>query len=152
MQEPIKVDVDVKPTNRFHMKLQQWGVLPKKRVFILHPITMGNLIRISKLLLTIDMSVYELQKNVLESNYHSIVQHGEPLARIIAIAISNRKAGPSNRLVSFILENFTAKEMQTLLAAIVKQMDLVSFMSSIISVKGMNILESKTASAEIAND
>jgi hypothetical protein len=150
-QEPITIDVDVKPVNKVHGKLQKWGILPKKRSFTLNPITMGSLVKISKLLLDIDMDVYKADR-LLESNYEAISKHGETMAKIVAIAITNTKPGPSKRLVSFIVFNFTTKELLYVLSIVMKQMDLTSFMSSIISVKGMNILETKTASAVPAND
>lgn len=151
VQEQLKVEVDIRSTNRFHALLQSWGILPKKRVFMLQPITMGSLIRISKLLLKIDMNLYDLN-NLLDSNYKAIEAHAPALAEIVAIALQNSRQQPSQKLIAFILNNFTSKEMMGVLGLVVKQMDLSSFMSSIISVKGMNILESKTATAEIARN
>lgn len=151
VQEPVTIEVDVKPVHFLHRKLQQWGILPTKRVFTLHPITLGSLIKISKLLLDIDMSVYDL-KDLMGSNYQSIAQHGELLAKIVAIAIQNNKQQVSEKLLQFILQNFTSREMLGVVSIVIRQMDLSNFMSSIISVKGMNILESKTAAATAANE
>lgn len=150
VHEPVVITVDVKPIHIFHHYLQQWGILPKKRVFTLHPITMGSLIRISKLLTTIDVSVYDM-KNILDSNYRAIEQYGGTLAEIVAIALTNTKQQPGKNMVRFVMNNFTSKEMLHVLGLVLKQMDLTSFMSSIISVKGMNILESRTAAAGVVN-
>src|SRR5689334_10986117 len=62
---------------------------PAKRKFVIKPITLGSLIRISKLLLTVDLTIDDV-KTLLESSYHAMVDHGETIAHIIAIAIHNK--------------------------------------------------------------
>jgi len=62
------------------------------------------------------------------------------MASVVALAIRNCDTPADTRLVNFILRNFTTKELMGVLAIVVKQMDLTSFMSSIISVKGLNVL------------
>lgn len=151
VQEPVSIEVDIKPTHFVHGKLQSWGILPKKRSFTLNPITMGSLVRISKLLLDIDLNVYDT-KNIFESNYKSIIQHSQPLAEIVAIAIKNSKRKPSKASIDFIINNFTSKELLMVISIVLRQMDLTSFMSSIISVKGMNIMESRIANAGPAGE
>lgn len=148
--EPVLITVDIVPTSALHAFLQKKKLLPKQRTFQLSAIKMGSLIRISKLLLEIDVSVFDFS-NIMESNYKAIVQHSERLAECVAIALQNGRVAPSKKLTAFILRNFSTKEMLGVLAIVVKQMDLTSFMSSIISVKGMNILENRIVSAENVN-
>jgi hypothetical protein len=150
-QQPVELEVDVLPVNIVHQYLQQWKILPKKRRFTIGGTTYGNLIRISKLLLSINMKVYDL-KNPLESNYLAIDQNAETIAKVVAIAVHNKRTEPPASLVQFILFNFSAAEMVSTLGIVMKQMNVTGFMTSIISVRGLNVLESGTASAKNANE
>lgn len=145
-QKPIELEVDILPANSVHRLLQRWKVLSLKRVFIMRPITYGNLIRISNLLLGIDMKVFDM-KNPLESNYQAITQHAETIAKVVAIAIHNSRSEPPATLARFILFNFTSDEMLSTLSIVLKQMNVAGFMSSIISIRGLNVLESGIVSA-----
>lgn len=151
VERPVQITVDVNPQGRLHRILQRWGILPKKRVFELGQIKLGTLIRISRYLLEIEMTIPD-RNNLLEVNYKAIDEHGEKLAIIIAMAIQNSKADVSKKLVMFIMQNFTTKELFGVLSIVVQQMDLTSFMSSIISIKGMNVLATgKPANAQSVN-
>jgi hypothetical protein len=147
IQQPITLEVDIKPNSRVHRFLQDRGILPKKRALVLHPIVLGNLMRISKILVSIDMTIFDMQ-NLLESNYQAIMQHGEGMAKIVAIAVHNQKTEPPKSLEKFILYNFTAHEMLGVCGIVGKQMDISNFMSSIISMKGFNVLQSERKNAE----
>lgn len=147
----VELVVDILPQNIIHKYLQKWKVLPSKRQFNITGTTYGNLIRISKSLLSIDMKVYDGLKNPLESNYLAIEQNAETIAKVVAIAIYNKRIEPPASLVNFILFNFSANEMVSTLAIVLKQMNVTGFMTSIISVRGLNVLESGIASASNAN-
>lgn len=148
----ITITVDVQAATWYDRLLQQWKWRPAQRTFIIKPLVLGSLIRVSKLLLSIDNSL--LTKDLLEdrfglfnANYALMQKHSGAMATIIAIAVTNTKAEPSEKLVNFFLYNLTPKELSQLFAVVVSQMDVVSFTSSIISVRGLNVLESKDASA-----
>jgi len=157
LQEPLTITVDIRPQGKIHGRLQTWGVRPKQRVFLLAPITLGSLIRISKLLLGIHLrlpgqSLDGKEGALLQMNYEAIEKHTEQMAEIIAIAFQNNRQPASKSMVNFIMENFTTHEMQGVLALVLQQMDLTNFMRSIISVKGLNVLENgKPAPATIVN-
>jgi hypothetical protein len=142
LENCLTVNVDVYPTSWLHGKFQQWGIAAKKKVFLLRPIHLGVLIRISKLLVSTKLEIPK-KEQFLEWNYQAIESHGETLAMIIALAIRNNKKEADKSLVRFILANFTAKEIFKVLSSVLQQMDLTSFMSSIISIKGMNVLAIK---------
>ena len=82
--------------------------------------------------------------NLLNANYEAIEKHGGSLAQIIAVARQNNKYPVNEKRVRFILQNFTTKEMMGVLSLVLKQMDLTNFMSSIILVRGLNVLDSQT--------
>lgn len=145
VSEPIKVEVDIHPQSLWEKSLQRLRILPKTKVFVIRPITLGNLARISKLLLSIDISPDQLRDQGISLVYELMSEHSETVSRIVAVAIDNRKEGPSEKLVQFILHQFTAAEIMSVFSIVVKQMDMKSFMNTIISVRGVNVLEKKSA-------
>lgn len=152
LQEPVSLSVDIKPRNRVDRLLQQWGILPKKRVFLITPICLGTLLHISKILLSIDVQIHQDQQKLLETIYQAISSHGEKMAQIVALSIQNSNSPVDPALVDFILRNFTAREMMSVLTIVVKQMDVSSFLSSIISIRGLNVLETPPVLASPANE
>lgn len=150
LEQPATITVDVIPQNGIQRKMQHWGITAKQRVYTIRPLTLGTLIRISRILLGINMALPDRDK-ILEVNYETIDKHGEKLARIIALAIRNNRSEPDEKLEKFILQNFNCKEMFKVLSLVVSQMDLTNFMSSIISIKGMNVLADRSASVTSAN-
>lgn len=141
LQEPVKITVDVRATSVMEKWLMKWGIKPSKRVFAIYPIVFGNLIRISKLVRSINMNLQAT--NLLDASFEAMSEHGDAMARIIAMAIQQQKQEPSEKMVRFILGNFTAQEMKTVLSVVLRQMDVQSFMMSIISMKGLNVLDKK---------
>jgi hypothetical protein len=144
LQEPTVIIVDVKPVNRMHKQLQKWKILPSKRKFSIYPTVPGSLIKISKLLLTINFDPESIKGGVnkyFEAGYHHMADHAESLAKIIAIAIVNRKRDPSQQLIDFILYNFNSQDLIGTLTIVLSKMDVKSFMNSIILVRAMNLLK-----------
>ncbi len=157
LEKPFIITVDISPNSRLHKRLQDWGVLPKQRIFQLKPIYLGSMLKLSPLLLGIDLTLPKVKQELeggsyLVMSYEAIQNHAEKMAKIIAIAIQNNNEDPDKSLVKFILRNFTAKEIMRVLTLVIKQMDIENFISTIISVKGLNVLESsKPANARSAS-
>ena len=154
MEEPTDISVDIAAKNWLHEKLQNTSFLskwfPKRRTFIVHPAKLGTLVRISKLLLKIGIPPLT-KENFLQVNYEIAENHGSDLAMIIALAIHNKKSKPSKKLHQLILNEFTPKEIFGVVAIVLKAMDLTSFTLSITSIRGMNVLEMKSADADSAS-
>jgi hypothetical protein len=150
-EEPVKIEVEVEPQNWLHAWLQKgkWSgkFFPKTKVLFMHPIRMGSLIRISRLVLTIDKSVLNQLKG-LKNNFENtafsheiITNHGETLIQVVAMAIHNRKSDPPKWLVEMIRNQFAPKALLEVLMAVLRMMDTQNFTLSIISIRGLNILE-----------
>lgn len=139
LQKPVSLKVDVRHYGVAGL-LQKCGLLAKQKTFDIHPINFGTMIKISDVMVGIDMSIYDLNQ-ILESNYQMLSRHGKSVAKIVAYAIVNRQQEPSERLVRTILNSFTSAELVGTLAIVLKQMDVTSFMKSIISMKGTNLLK-----------
>lgn len=138
--KPVILTVDVLRQGYLHGLLQKFGIIPKQKVFEVKQITLGNLARISKLLLEVDVEFKDGDKWT-EQVYQAMVNHGERLANIAAIALYNRKAYPPQSLVGFVQTNFTAKELLGVFNIIVNQMNVGNFILSIVSIKGANVLQ-----------
>lgn len=98
------------------------------------------MIQISKILLKVD-----LEKVKEEGNFQSLAIHftnllGSDLARIIAIAIHNSKKEAPQSLIDLIENNVTTSQMVDLFALIMKQMNVSNFTTSIILIRGTNLL------------
>ena len=139
----VEFTIDVRPRSQMHALLQRVKLRPIVKKYNIQPIVLGNLQRISRLLLTISPDKQKIQAGeLMDEIYRTADQHGRVMAEACAIAIQNNRQEPSKALIAELEDNLTAKEMSTLLAIVVKQMDLVNFMNSIISIRGLNVLES----------
>lgn len=147
--KPVRLTVDVFPQNRLHKFLLERGLVKNKRTFELRCVKMGTLIKISRLLLAIDISFFNKEK-LMESNFIAVDKYAEILAECVALAIHNRKSEVPRSLVLFILTNFSTAELCHVLMLVIKQMDVSNFMTSIISIRGVNILANPTASVQNA--
>jgi hypothetical protein len=147
LQLPVKIAVKKKATGGIAAFLHKCRLLSDEKVFLIHPITLGNMIRISRLLLQVDPEAYN-QEKLIDSNYKIIEQYGETIATVIATAIHNQREEPPRSLVRFIMYHFTAWDLMRVLVIVVQQMDLSNFMHTIISIRNMNIIESKEMSPE----
>lgn len=139
-QAPVKIEIDIPAKNWLHQLLQRHRILPAKRTFYIKPVTLGNLSRISKLLLEINVEGFDPGK-FLESNYELLDKHGKAIAEVVAIAITNTKAYPSKELIDFIRFNLNAKDLLKVLGIVLKALDVSSFTLSITLIKGLNVLE-----------
>lgn len=139
-QEPVFVNVTILPRNRIHKLLQKKKLMPAKRTLVLEPVTLGTLIRISKLLVGIDVGVFDMQSQ-LESSYKVIERYGDTAAAIVALAIKNAKERPSPALVRFIKSNLSTQELLYVMSLVLRQMNVTGFMATIISMKGLNMLQ-----------
>lgn len=140
LEEPVILEMSIAAQNRRQKYLQKWGWFPKQKELAFHPVKLGSLIKISGIMVGLGTDLFDME-NLLESNYKLIHEHGYEVAKVIAIAVVNSEKDPSDRLIRLILHNLSAKELAGILSIVLKQMDVSSFMKSIISIKGMNLLQ-----------
>lgn len=140
LDRAVTFTVSVEPKNKLHRLLQHWKIKPKVRTFMIQPLNFGTMIKISRVLLDIDVSVFR-QTNALDAVYKVLDTNGDKIASIVAMAFVNRKRDPDASLIEFIKDNFTSKELLQALMIVLNQMDVTSFMSSIVSMRGLNLLQ-----------
>lgn len=117
---------------------QKWKKETKKE-FKISPSTLGTMLKISKEFTDIDLGKFD-KTEILNSSFELVKNHAERMALIVAYAVVNSKEDPPQSLVSFLLNNLTAKELSKLVAIVINQIDTVNFLTSIISAKGINLL------------
>jgi len=150
LEKGVDFEITVSKTNILH----KLNLIPIKRKFVIYPIRMGTLLKISKILL--DLDTKELlgvmkdegnnkgkEVNILDLGAKNIVENKDKLIKMIAYGIVNSEKEPSRRLIKFLNENLTAKEGLKVLTLVIQQMDVSPFLASLASLKGMNLLANK---------
>ncbi len=138
-QETFYFEITIPPTDRLHALLQRWKIKPEKRTFKIAPLTLGSAMRISKLMIDVEFKGSVDISSMTEALHAS----GDKMAQVIGIAIKNRKAEPSQALVDLLKWNLSAAELKTLTSIVIKSLNIESFLTTIILMKGVNVLELK---------
>ena len=130
--------------------LNKLHLAPTERKFVIYPIKMGALLKISKILLDLDteelvgaMKNEGEKVNILDLGAKNIIENKDKLVKMIAYGIVNSEKEPSKKLIKFLNDNLTAKEGLRLMTLVVQQMDVSPFLASLVSIKGMNLLQTK---------
>lgn len=110
---------------------------PTKKTFIIRPLSLATLQRISSSLLELgfDMNANNMWEESLKAMNGSSVA----LAQIIALVIWNKKQLPPRWLFEMIYYNVSPDEMFEILVVVLKQMKVKDFITSIMSVRGMSL-------------
>lgn len=137
VQEPIGFRIHIKPKNKFHRWLQSKGIVPATKHFEISPLSLGTCMRISKILVDVQM----MNRGTMDEIIASFQNNSERLAEIVAIAVVNSKTLPSQKLVHFFLYKLSPDELKSLVEIVIDQMKLEAFMITIVSVKGLNVLQ-----------
>jgi len=146
LEEGVDFTITIQNKNVFH----RLNLIPSERKFIIYPIKMGALLKISEILLDLntDELIGVMKKNDKETNFmdlgvKNIVENKDKLIKMIAYGIVNGEKEPSKKLIRFLNENLTTKEGLKLVTLVIQQMDVSPFLASLVSVKGMNLLQMK---------
>ncbi|MFA7218074.1 MAG: hypothetical protein WC057_05685 [Dehalococcoidales bacterium] len=150
LEKGVDFTIKVQKQNILH-KLH---ILPTERQFVIYPLNMGTVLKISEILF--DINTDELdeplnnpdkekdkQFNFLEAGVNQIIENKDKVIKIIAYGITNSKKEPSRQLVNFLDNNLNAKEGLKLVTLIVQQMNVSPFLASLVSLKGMNLMKMK---------
>lgn len=150
LEKGVDFTIKVQKQNILH-KLH---ILPTERQFVIYPLNMGTVLKISEILF--DLNTDELdeplnnpdkekdkQFNFLEAGVNQIIENKDKVIKIIAYGITNSKKEPSRQLVNFLDNNLNAKEGLKLVTLIVQQMNVSPFLASLVSLKGMNLMKMK---------
>lgn len=146
LEKGVDFIITIQNKNIFH----KFNLIPSERKFIIYPIKMGTLLKISKILLDLntDELVGAMKNNDKEINFmdlgaKNIIENKDKLIKMIAYGIVNSEKEPSKKLIRFLNENLTTKEGLKLMTLVIQQMDVSPFLASLVSIKGMNLLQIK---------
>lgn len=135
--KPVLLTISVRPKNRMHAFLQRIKLLPGERSFQLTQCSLGSLIRITKLLSSINMDF----ETAFTDFYKTAEQFGPTIVRVVAAAIHNRRSEPPGWLLHFVEENVSPSELADIFGVVLKQLRVEDFIKSIILVKGLTLRE-----------
>jgi hypothetical protein len=135
----IEFEITIQPRNWLHRWLQEKNLRPTKKRFSIRPIVLGSLLRISKLLLTVDTR--NLQKISLDVFHRFVDGNVETCIEVLAIAVHNCRTEPPRSLKNLLRDNVTPAELAKLLQLVLHQMDLRNFTNAIISIRGLSVLD-----------
>jgi hypothetical protein len=142
LEEPVYVKVSLK--KEYLTFFHRIGILPKVKVFAVTPPTLGTLMRISKVVENIGLfDGNELQKpgGIVQLGFKSIANDMSKVIYVLACIISNRRKSPSKKLIRFLTWSFDPEDMKKLLTLFFQKMDVMGFITSIISMKGMSLIQ-----------
>lgn len=137
LQEGIDFYVTVNNPNILH----KIGLLKKKHYFVLKPLVLGTLLRISKIMVDIKFKEQIDKENWQEQGIAAMAEHINALVEIIALAIRNDESKASRKVIKILKKNATVTEMLAITSYVLGQMNVSDFMKSIISVKGMSLIK-----------
>lgn len=152
IEKATRVEVEIYNPRWWEKMAIRLRLMKSKRIFYIKPATLGTMIRVSQLLLNVDLSHYQSGSDtVLSATYKVLEKHGDVISEAFAVAVANSKAGPSSRLIAFMKHNLTAKDLAVVSNVILSHLNIVPFMNTIISMRGgMSLLKTgeKIASGE----
>jgi len=129
-------------------------LISPERKFVIYPIKMGTLLKISEILLDLNtdelveaMKNEDKEINLLDLGAKNIIENKDKLIKMIAYGIINSEKEPSKKLIKFLNKNLTTKEGLKLMTVIIQQMDVNPFLASLVSIKGMNLLQKEKKAA-----
>jgi len=154
LQKSVEFEISIGKPNLFH----RLGILRTKRTFFVHPLNLGTLLEISRVLSSLNFPKPNDKDDLIKIGIETILKAENKLAQVIALAIINEKTETlfekikKQRLVRYIQNNITANEALKLMSIVVKQMDIQDFLALMVSIGGMNLMEAKSISGKSGED
>jgi hypothetical protein len=146
-EEATTFEMDIKPLTGMHALLQKMRILPKKKRYLIGPSTLGTMTRISTLVMAVEISDIG-RENFLQANFMIAKDHGEKLAEIIALAITNSKKYPEKKLIMELFYNLTPTDLLNIVSIVLHSLDVKSFIATIALIKSLNVLEKSEKKTE----
>jgi len=139
---PIKVTVKIKPKNFIEKFLIKRGIKKGEHEFEISPAVVDTAYLIASRAQKIPEST-DGHTSFRDEMQKLLVDHREDYLYIIATAFQNNGKEPSKELINLIGQQFTFKDLFTVLNAIFYQFDEPGFLNSTRLIKGMDILTIK---------
>lgn len=145
-KEVLKNAVDAVEQRSIEFEIDVPGLFgKKKKKFEVRPLTVSQVHRISKLIIDIDGKL-----ETANDLFLMLRDHARKCTEIVAIAVTDSRKEPSKKLVDLFFNNLDHRDMDTALQIVLKQMEVISFINTIASIKSLSVLERKPAGAKNA--
>jgi len=146
-QESITFDIDIFPQNLLDQLLQRIGIKKRKKSFSINPLTLNQINKVSKLLITVEIKDLTPDGILKIMNEYSYI-----CAEIVAVAVTASRQNPSKKLINLFYFNLSKNDMSLALKIVLQQMNVLNFITTIASIRSLSILETrKPASATTAS-
>lgn len=162
LQTGTEIEIEIANPGLWH----KLGLKKTVHKFVIKPIYSGSLLEICRLLEKIDFQ--EIDKlnvkgentlaNVLKVMSKNIIENTDKLNQILAWGIFNRRVITVKDklkmkwLVRLINDNLDNAERVRLLNVIIQHMGTQHFLAFMVSIKGMNLIETEQTSGELSAD
>lgn len=139
--KPDSITVRIKPKNILHKWLISKGYLPKEKDYLLTRLVVGNAYRVAKAVLGIpEAAVIIGSEKTTGMLYSLLVNHLDKVIYVVAVAVTNTKEEPSQKLLDEIRWQFTDDELVGACVFILKRMNIQNFLNSIILIRGLDVI------------
>jgi len=112
----------------------------ERKEFTINPLCLHSMIRISREVLKIDPEKVKADSSMISSTYNILVANGSQLEKIVAYAILNSDQEPDSELLR-ILGYMNSNDLKEAYKAILNQLDVTGFISSIILIRNVNLMQ-----------
>jgi len=116
---------------------------PTSRKFTINKLTLGTLLEITKFTTGIEVLIPS-DENFISIGSELMQKNIIPMVNIITLAVKNDSKKSNKKLIQFFLNNLTSEELLKIVILTLRQMDINSFLASIVSVKGMDMMKKKS--------
>lgn len=145
LEKGVSFRIRLRPKNRIHKLLQKLKILPVEKRYTLGPLCLGSLVKISKIILLIEVETMDNGK-ILENIYRAISEHTDHVIEAIGHAIINGKEDPPPAMLELLKSEMTAQDMAKCLTVLIDHMDLRSFIHSITLIRGLYVMKTDEVS------
>lgn len=149
-EKPLTFTIDISPRKKIHKWAQENKYLskyfPRKKEFVLHRVSYGNMLRISAITEAIGINDIDPQQRLNKVAFSLLNKHGRQIAKAVAYAIHNRESEPPRSLINDLIWNLSAEELLQLVLLINTKLGLQSFITTTVYLTGLNVLEKEKPS------
>lgn len=145
LQQAVTFEIDILPGSRMHAWLQRIGWLKRKRGFEIRPLTLGQLQKVSKLIISINADLVTITSDAV---LKMMIEHTRTCAEIVAIAVTPSRHTPSKALIDMFFHNLSKEDMSLALQIVLQQMNVTNFIITIISIRNLSINQAKKKPAD----
>jgi hypothetical protein len=142
LQQGVDFEVTYNRTSRIRRILH----LPVAKKFVIYPIHLGTLMRISSLILAIEREDEPTGGDYFEYGLQTIVKNKDAMVKIAVHAVMNSPCTSGLEkfrawmLRRFLDRNLSARDLLQIIALVIAQMDVTDFLASIVSIRRASIV------------